>query len=68
MNRIDRIKNKEAARVLLVTADNMIRTAFEKMYDAGMLETGYHNEILSCMSTVISLNTQSMINDEKKKQ
>jgi hypothetical protein len=46
----------------------MIRTAFEKMYDAGMLETGYHNEILSCMSTVISLNTQSMINDEKKKQ
>jgi hypothetical protein len=67
MNRIDRIKNKEAARVLLITADNMIRTAFEKMYDAGIYKTVYNEAILSYMSVVISNNTQSMIDDEKKK-
>ena len=67
MNKIDRIKNKEAARVLLITADNMIRTAFEKMYEAGASKTLYHSEILSYMSIIISTNIQSMIDDEKKK-
>lgn len=66
MKKIDRIKNKEAARVLLITADNMIRTAFEKMYEAGISKTVYNEAILQYMSIIISNNIQSMIDDLPK--